>query len=314
LGFSGAFPRVDLGKICRLRRLDAVQRLAPRHPRCGIGRPHDLRWLQRLSIGPEPIVRLPDSRAAASLVLLCLVAGCAVPSRPIASNRLPERPRGLVLVLDGAGGYPEATGALTSVVQRDRVPLRVIPFEWTHGIGRPFADMTDVEHARAQASQLAADIRHYRAVMPTTPISLVGYSAGTHVVLEATKGLEPDALERIVLLAPAVAADYDLAPAAARARHGIDVFTSRRDQLFLGLGTAFVGNADGTTGAPTAGRVGFDLPPLAGSQGVIAQRIRQHPWEPGVAWTGNLGGHSGTLRREYLRAFVVPLLSPPGGG
>jgi hypothetical protein len=259
-------------------------------------------------------VNVPDRRAVASLAMLCLVAGCAVPPRPVASQCLPERPRGLVLVLDGAGGYPEATGALTRAVMQDRVPLRVIPFEWTHGVGRPLADMTDVDHARAQALQLAADIRHYREVMPATPISLVGYSAGAFVVLEATKSLEPDTLERIVLLAPAVGADYDLGPAAMRARQGIDVFTSRRDQFFLGLGTGIVGNADGTTSAPTAGRVGFDPPPLATSQGCVAQRIRQYPWDPGVAWTGNFGGHSGTLRRDYLRTFVVPLLAPPAGG
>jgi hypothetical protein len=36
-------------------------------------------------------------------------------------------------------------------------------------------------------------------------------------------------------------------------------------------------------------------------------RLHQHPWDQQVAWTGNLGGHRGSLNPTYLRAYVLPL-------
>jgi hypothetical protein len=137
----------------------------------------------------------------------------------------------------------------------------------------------------------------------------VAYSAGTHVALEATRWLEPDSLQRVVLLAPAVAADYDLRPALAVARQGVDVFTSERDRFFLGLGPRMVGTADGKRGVPAAGRVGFDSPALSAADACLTARLRQHPWEPSVGWTGNRGNHSGSLTATYLRAYILPLLA-----
>ena len=142
-------------------------------------------------------------------------------------------------------------------------------------------------------------------------VYVLAYSAGTHVALEATRCLEPNSLERMVLLAPAVSATYDLRPALSAARQGVDVFTSQRDRLSLGAGTWIVGTADGKRGVPPAGRVGFDMPPLAGADLCLANRLRQHPWEPSVAWSGNRGNHSGSLRPAYFRAYVLPLLTAP---
>src|SRR5206468_13121931 len=129
------------------------------------------------------------------------------------------------------------------------------------------------------------------------------------VALEATRCLEPDSLERIILLAPAVSADYDLRPALVAARSGIDVFTSKRDRLYLGLGPRLVGTADGKFFVPPAGRVGFDPPPLSATDAALAERLRQHPWESSMAWTGNLGTHAGTLNAAYFRAYVLTLLT-----
>ena len=43
---------------------------------------------------------------------------------------------------------------------------------------------------------------------------------------------------------------------------------------------------------------------------VLAARLRQHPWDAAVAWTGNEGGHNGSLSAVYLKAYVLPLLTP----
>lgn len=249
-------------------------------------------------------------RAVAPVALAGLLAGCRAVPAPVVSYRLPSAPRGIVLVVDGAGGDQAASRAIANVVEDSRLPLYVRSFEWTHGVGRGVADMTDVNHARIQAKRLAGHVGWYRTHWPHTPIYLVAYSAGTMVTLEAAQGLESNSVERIVLLAPAVSADYDLRCALFAARQGVDVFTSERDRLYLDFGTRLVGTADGKRGVPAAGRVGFDMPVTPNPDPLLTSRLRQHPWDPSVAWTGNSGDHDGALRSKYLRAYVLPLLTP----
>jgi hypothetical protein len=43
-------------------------------------------------------------------------------------------------------------------------------------------------------------------------------------------------------------------------------------------------------------------------------KLRQHPWRHSVEWTGNHGGHYGGYQPEFLRCFVLPLLTPPQPG
>jgi pimeloyl-ACP methyl ester carboxylesterase len=170
-------------------------------------------------------------------------------------------------------------------------------------------DVTDIDHSECEAKRLARLISAYRDRFPNVPIFLVGYSAGAHVVLEATRSLPPDSVERIVLLAPAVAADYDLRPALASARQGVHVFYSERDSIYLGIGTAITGTADGQRGVPPAGRIGFDPPELSPAECHLAGRLHQHPWDRSVVWTRNNGTHDGTLRPAYLRAYILPLFN-----
>jgi hypothetical protein len=68
------------------------------------------------------------------------------------------------------------------------------------------------------------------------------------------------------------------------------------------------------TASAAAGRVGFDAPALVPSEAALSSRLRQHPWDPSVAWTGNFGDHSDSLRPAYLKAYVLPLLTPPDEG
>ena len=248
------------------------------------------------------------SRPVALVLIACLLAGCASVPPPVLTYRPPLAARGMVLVADGAGGAPEAFDAAVTAVRQTGAPLWVRSFDWTHGRGNGVRDMTDGENARAQGRRLAQHIACYRAADPNLPITLLAYSAGAHVVLEAARWLEPNSLERIVLLAPAVAADYDLRPALLAARQGVDAFTSERDRLVLGLGTRAVGTADGKRGVPPAGRVGFDAPP---ADACLLARLHQHPWDPSLAWTGNRGGHAGSLNPQYFRTFVLPLLGSP---
>jgi hypothetical protein len=257
---------------------------------------------------PEEIVQPTMCRLFTCWTALCLLGGCATVPATVNSYRSALPVQGIVLVADGAGGAPEAARAVAGAVEESGTPLYVRSFAWTHGQGRGLADMTDVEHARTQARLFAEELCRCRTACPNRPIYVLAYSAGAHVALEATRWLEPNSLERIVLLAPAVSADYDLRQALTVARQGVDAFTSKRDRFYLGLGAGLVGTADGKRGVPAAGRVGFDMPPLTGADAVLASRLHQHPWDPSVAWTGNVGNHAGSLRRDYLQGYVLPLL------
>jgi pimeloyl-ACP methyl ester carboxylesterase len=249
-------------------------------------------------------------RARSLWLVLPLLAGCAGMPGRVECYSPPGPARGIVIVVDGAGGYPTAVRSITAAVEQSRLPLYVRSFEWSLGRLRPLADMRDGEHSRCRGEELAGEVNRYRASYPGVPVSLVGFSAGSVVVLTAAERLPVNALERVVLLAPAVSAGYDLRRALASARAGMDVFTSERDRFWLGVATGVVGTADGTRD-PAAGRVGFQPPALCPNETALAGRLRQHPWDPAVAWTGNEGGHSGSLGLTYLKAYVLPLLTPP---
>jgi pimeloyl-ACP methyl ester carboxylesterase len=250
-------------------------------------------------------------RAFICLLWPCLLGGCASIPTTITSHKMSTAPQGIVLVVDGAGGGQQAPRAVIAAVKEAGLPLYVRSFDWTLGNNLGVADMTDTANARAQACRLAKEISAYRKTCPGMPIYVIAHSAGSMVALESTQHLPPDSVDRIILLAPAVSADYDLRRALGTARLGMDVFTSKRDRFYLGLGTALVGTADGKFGSPAAGRVGFDPPRVTLDDTALLGRLRQHPWDPSVSHTSNQGAHSDTLRPAFLRAYVLPLLPGP---
>lgn len=241
-------------------------------------------------------------------IAFCGAAGGCAGSRSTFCQAPAREPVcGVVYVVGGAGNFLGLATGLVSVIREEQVPLAVEDFAWTHGPGRFIADQTDYGYAQAQGQQLAARVVAYRRACPNQRIYLVAHSAGSAVALAATEVLPADTVDRIVLLAPSVSSDYDLRAALRSTREGVDVFTSRRDWFYLGLGTGLVGTADRQWSA-AAGRVGFH-PIVAGPEdAALYGKLRQHPWEGCLAWTGNQGGHSGTFRPEYLRAYVLPLL------
>ena len=106
----------------------------------------------------------------------CLLAGCASMPTTITSNRLPTAPRGIVLVVDGAGGYQEAPRAVIAAVNEAKMPLYVRSFDWTLGNNLGVADMTDTLNARAQAYRLSQEIISYRTSYPDTPLYIMAHT------------------------------------------------------------------------------------------------------------------------------------------
>jgi alpha-beta hydrolase superfamily lysophospholipase len=248
-------------------------------------------------------------RAVALGLFLPLLTGCAA-TTPSLKPYVPGGPvRGAVFVVDGAGGYGGFPDTVARTIAAENLPLYVRPVLWGHGYRRVVADMTDAAHIDEQGRLLAAEIAVYRAEHPGQPIYLLAHSAGCGVALHCVADLPPDGVERLILVAPAVSTNYDLRPALRTCR-AVEVFHSDRDWVYLRLGTGVLGTVDRTRD-PAAGRVGFrppaDWPP---EDAVLLSRLRQHPWDPILAWTGNQGGHADGYRPAYLRAYVLPLLTP----
>jgi len=244
-------------------------------------------------------------------LLLLAGAGCTSASRRTADAPPPDapEPRAIVFVVNGAGDFRGLSTSLRSLTYQDRLPLHVQTLEWSHGYSRIFADHLDTEHSRREGQKLAEQIVCYRRDLATAlPVYLVAHSAGSMPTLAATEFLPPDSIERIILLAPSVSENYDLRPALRSAKQGMDVFYSRSDRTYLGLGMAIVGTADGERAA-ASGRVGFRVPSEA-DDGGLHTRLHQHPWEPSLSWTGYTGGHFSVYEVKFLRAYVAPLLTP----
>jgi pimeloyl-ACP methyl ester carboxylesterase len=245
----------------------------------------------------------------ACLLIVLLGSGCAGASVRVESRAPPEAARGLVLVVDGAGGHQIAARTISATVDEQRLPLHVRSFDWAHGTGLGIADEVDQDHSRCSAARLAEEVALYRKQYPRLPIYLVAYSAGASVALRAAEQLPAGSVERIVLLAPAVSVDYDLRPALACSRLGIDSFRSERDTFYLGVGTGLLGTSDGRRGE-AAGRYGFRPVVDSPADAALYAKLREHPWDPCVEWTGHKGEHNGGYHTRYFAAYVLPLLLP----
>lgn len=251
------------------------------------------------------MTRRPGFRAFLTALLGLSLCGALLHAAELASPAL-------VLVVDGAGGFEAASRHLRQTAAEEKLPLDVRAFHWSHGSYRVLSDQTHAAHARREGCKLAALIVRCRQESPGQPIFLVGHSAGCAVILIAAESLPPNAVERIVLLAPAVSAKRDLRPALRCACQGVDVFTSTHDWAWLGLGTLLAGTTDRRWTLAAAGRGGFQ-PPLTGAEdGVLYGKLRQYPWNPRLTWSGHNGGHYGAYQPGFLRVFVLPLLSVPG--
>ena len=247
--------------------------------------------------------------AGALIIAACIGAsGCAISREKIPNQLRAPDARGIIFGVGGAGGSESTTAALRQEVLGAGLPLNVEPVDWSHGNGRFLSDQMDWEHARSEGIRLAQRVNEYRRVFPMGDVYLIAHSAGCAVALAAGDVLPPDSLRRIVLLAPSISADYDVRPALRSARDGIDVFFSSRDVFYLGFGAAITGTADRRWLSPAAGRTGFRQKAERCEDTALYQKLRQHPWQPSVEWTGNRGGHYDGFKPAYLRSYVLPLL------
>lgn len=242
------------------------------------------------------------------LSLLLLAAGCASGRQIVPPCGCVAPNADVVFVADGSGDFRTTSKMLCEAVRACHAPLSIETFVWSHGYGRMLVDHVDHCNHLEEGRRLASLVIAARQSCPERRIYLVGHSSGSAVVLAAAETVPPGSIERIVLLAPAVACDYDLRPSLRFVRQGIDVFISRRDIGPLGVGTAVAGTSDRRWSA-ASGRVGFAPILTCPGDELLYAKLRTHPWDRCVVWTGNRGSHYGTLEPDFVRAYVLPLLS-----
>jgi pimeloyl-ACP methyl ester carboxylesterase len=226
-------------------------------------------------------------------------------------GREDQPPRGHVIVVGGIGGLDWCGIALRHLLKKKRIPFAVDLVPWGLGFGRWYADLTNVDNRDRHARAIAEDIRQYKAGLPDCPVFLVAKSGGSGVAVKALELLDEQAVERVILLAPAVSPDYDLTAALRAVRREIVVFWSPLDVIVLGAGTRVLGTIDRVR-TVSAGLVGFRPPALDDGDQTRARlygKLRQVRWRVRMAASGNFGGHMGPDSPFFLRRYVVPLLT-----
>lgn len=212
---------------------------------------------------------------------------------------------GVVVVVDGSAGLRPMAEDLRHAVADAGLPLQVTQFSWSHGIGRVFADIHGHGHHAAKGKELASFVLERRQSCPEQRIDIVCHSSGAAVVLAAAESLPPDAVDRIILLAPYLSPKCDLCAALRCSREGVDCFYSSWDMI--SRMTALIGTADGSW-QMSAGCVGFT--PVHDPEPVRALylKLHQHPWGAEMKKAGHTGGHFGCARLEFFRQYILPLL------
>ena len=106
-----------------------------------------------------------------------------------------------MLVADGVGGLDLCGTALRYVLAAEGLPYAFHVFPWGHGLGRWFADLTNVTNRDAKAALLADAVRQFgpAAGRPGLSGRQVG---GSGVVVKALEQLEENSVERAIPLGP----------------------------------------------------------------------------------------------------------------
>jgi predicted esterase len=245
---------------------------------------------------------LPSVRWLLAGVVLCLGGW------PLQAQEQPgPRARPAVLVVaNGADDGLDATEGFANAFAAAGLPWYLRTLRWTApDSASVMHDVKDVNNHRARGAFLAQAVLAWRAAAPDLAICLAGHSAGAAVVLAAAEQLPPGSIDRIILLAPAVAASYDLRPALRGVRCGIDAFCSEADLVFTGPGSAV--RPPERPWDDYAGQRGFRFQVAPGEE-ELYRKLRQHHWHEGVAWTGYRGGHFACTRPKFLYYYVLPLL------
>ncbi|MCZ6683150.1 MAG: hypothetical protein O7B26_08200, partial [Planctomycetota bacterium] len=183
-------------------------------------------------------------------------------------------------------------------------------FNWHTGLGVAADHTSSVKYKRKRAAQLAKDIQEYKGKHPGAPVTIMGLSAGTAIVVYALEALpESYQVDGAFLLSASVSANYNLTKALRRVKNRMYVFTSTEDGVLRNF-VPMVGTADRQPGsATTAGLRGFRIPANASedTQVLYAKVVHVH-WSHEMQKAGHGGGHTDVVNARFVQEYIAPLV------
>jgi hypothetical protein len=217
---------------------------------------------------------------------------------------------GTVFLLDGVGGFLLTPTLARKAFRQAALPFATYLFDWHRGVrGEMLADLACLRANRRAGLRLARVIRRRVRQFPGAPVHVLSYSAGAGIAVFAAEKLGRRAhLDVLVLAAPALSPAYPLGAALQHVR-ACYVLASRRDYLWLGLGTSLFGTID-RRHTPAAGLRGFRSLASADHASELAARGRfiEFWWGPELCALGHAGHHVGPASVPFVRERIVPLL------
>jgi hypothetical protein len=246
--------------------------------------------------------------AVATGLCAFVVAGCESTS----PDREMRMTRGYVYYCDGAGGggLMNWAGGLKRGLLDGGYPGAGEIFRWNTGLGVVADQDASVEYKRGKAGEMAQKAAAYVRQHPGAPVSFIGLSAGTAVLVFALEEMPAGAqVDNAVLCGASVSSTYDLTRALRNLNGKMYVFTSEQDAV-LGFLVPMAGTADRAGGeVAAAGLRGFRVP-YAASPETRRQyaKVVTIPWRPEFAELGYAGGHTDVLSPRFVAAYMAPRL------
>jgi pimeloyl-ACP methyl ester carboxylesterase len=245
--------------------------------------------------------------ACKTLFVLLATVTVSVADTPDSSGQCPvEQPAaaspqaGRLLILPGVGN---TSFHLAGFVERAQAQLPSFTID-VEPWGVPFLTIHNLRaHERnvATAARMAEELTAWRRAHPTEPLYLVGYSGGGGMVTLITAALPDDVqIDRLILVAPAIAPDYPLeSEVLPHVREFVVNYSSERD-LQVGWGTRTFGTIDRKRTA-SAGSVGFDF---------THPQLIEYDWSTADEALGHRGNHIAYLGKRWQMAKLMPALDP----
>lgn len=248
----------------------------------------------------------------ACFLLLCVAAlplsGCGWAVK----YRSPERQQqGYVIVLPGIEGASYLNANICRGLVSGKVPSTIEVYDWTNTVLLFAMNLRDYARNQQEARKIARKIVEYQSSYPGRPVHLIGHSGGGGIAVMTLEALPPNRqIASAILLAPAIAPDYDLRRALARTEFGIWNYYSPYDVGFLRAGTMLMGTIEGRH-TSAAGAVGFSAPRTLNAEGraLYASKLYQQQYNSKMLESGHTGGHTGWAFPKFVSDWLAPLIN-----
>lgn len=219
-----------------------------------------------------------------------------------------ETDKEVLFIVDGVGGFQFGLSSARKVFRDEHIPIGTVLYKWQFGlVGEIWTDLMWYKRNRRMAEKLAHKITDFHREHPDTIIHLWAISGGAGVAVFACELLEKQMIDTMILAAPSMSPQYNLAPAM-RSVNRIYALTSKNDYCILGVGTRIFGTTDRRF-TRSAGMLGFQLPAdISEEDRQVYERYREIRWEPSWRKEGHYGGHMTWVTLRFVRGHLVPIL------